>query len=77
MMEYILKHAPKFALGGIAKKARLCPTLREAARQPYFYEALFQMSQRKIPGGKGYAAWKRRIDRLMRRGLELYYLGRP
>jgi len=73
----VLKHASVFALGGAAKRARICPTLRDAARQPYFYEALFSLSQERIPLGKGYAAWKKRIDRRMRRGMELYYLGRP
>ena len=72
----VLTHATKFALGGPAKKARLCPTLRSASRQPYFYEGLFQMAQQRIPLGNGYAAWKKRTDRRMRRGLDLYYLGR-
>jgi hypothetical protein len=73
----VLKHASKFALGGTARSARVCLTLREAARQPYFYECFFEMAQRRIPSGKGFAAWKRAVDRRMRRGMELYFLGKP
>ena len=73
----VLEHAGKFDLGGIPKKARLCHTLQEASRQPFFFEFFFEMSQRSIPSGRGYLAWKRKIDKLMRRGKELYYLGNP
>ena len=73
----VLKHASKFTLGGTARRAKLCPTLLEAARQPYFHEALFSFAQEKIPAGRGYAAWKKRADRRMRRGQDLYYLGKP
>ena len=73
----VLKHAQGFDLGGVPKKARVCDTLQEASRQPYFYEGLFAMSQKGIPIGKGYPAWKKKIDQLMKRGKELYYLGKP
>jgi hypothetical protein len=73
----VLKHAGKFDLGGIPKKARICHTLQEASRQPFFFEYFFEMSQRGIPSGRGYRAWRKKIDKLMRRGKELYYLGNP
>jgi hypothetical protein len=72
----VLKHASKFALGGVARKARLCRSLRDAARQPYFHEALFAMARVRTPSGRGSTAWKKNVDRRMRRGLDLYYLGR-
>ena len=73
----VLEHAPAFDLGGVPKRARVCHTLREASREPYFYECLFAMSQKGIPYGRRYGGWKKKIDKLMRRGRELYYLGNP
>ena|SRR5579863_6665868 len=73
----VQEHAAKFDLGGIPRRARVCHTLQEASQQPYFFEGLFKMSQKRIPNGKSYAAWKKSIDKLMRRGRELYYLGNP
>lgn len=73
----VLKHAQKFDLGGAPKKAWVCDTLQEASQQPFFFEYLFAMSQKGIPIGKGYLAWKKKIDQLMKGGKELYYLGKP
>lgn len=71
----VLHHATRFDLGGLPKRARVCATLQEASRQPYFFECFFAMSRKRIPSRNGHAAWKKSIDKLMRRGKELYYLG--
>jgi hypothetical protein len=73
----VLKQAARFELGGTPKRARVCRTLQEASRQPYFYESFFTMCQTVIPSGRHHGAWRRRMDTLMRRGKELYYLGNP
>lgn len=76
--DIVFKNATRWDLGGVPKRARLCATLQEAADQPYFYEALFMMCQKPIPTGvRSYQRWKKKIDRLMRIGKELYYCGNP
>lgn len=72
----VLRNASRFALGGSARQARLCRSLRDAARAPCFHEAFFALAQRTIPHGKGYAAWMKNVDRRMRRGLDLSHPGR-
>ena len=71
----VLRHASTFDLGGIPKRARICPTLQKASRQPYFFECFFAMSRKGIPEGRRFGAWKRKVAKAMRRGQELYYLG--
>jgi hypothetical protein len=66
----------RFDLGGSPKVVELCPTLQDASEAPYFFEALFKMSQRPIPFGSGYKAWSRKILLGLKNGNELYYLGR-
>lgn len=73
----VLEYASKFDLGGAPSRACVCHTLQEAAQQPYFYEHFYTMGQKGIPYGRRYLAWKKKIDKLMRRGKELYYLGKP
>ncbi len=66
----------RFDLGGEPRAVDLCPTLQEAAGAPYFFEALFQMSQKPIPFGSGHKAWSKRMLRAIQGGSELYYWGR-
>lgn len=66
----------RFDLGGTPKVVELCPTLQDASEAPYFFEALFKMSQRPIPFGSGYKAWSKRTLVSLKNGQELYYLGR-
>jgi hypothetical protein len=73
----IMDVASHFAVPGAAASARLCGSLQEAREAPYFYEALFDFSQTKIPFGPGYEKWRARIDKLMRQGKEIYYAGAP
>ena len=73
--QIVLERSTGFSLGSEAVRAEMCATLQEARDQPYFFEALFDFSQRRIPVD-GYEAWRSEIDRRMRAGKELYYLGR-
>ena len=66
----------RFDLGGSPVTIELCPTLQDASRAPYFFEAFFSMSHHPIPRGAGYAAWRRRIRDGFAAGKELHYLGR-
>ncbi len=71
----MLKVADKFALGGVASSARLCDSLREARDAPYFYEALIAFAHQPIPFGPDYAKWRRRLQRRMRNGKDIYFMG--
>jgi hypothetical protein len=73
----IFDHCKSFDLGGIPKKACVCYTLQEAVSAPYFYECFFTMVQQRIPSGKKYTKWLKQMDKKMRVGQELYYLGNP
>jgi hypothetical protein len=75
--QLILDRCPSFALGGKPIQASLCGTLQEARAAPYFYEYFFMMGQQTIPFGRKYKKWKQRMDKKMRSGKELYYLGNP
>jgi hypothetical protein len=69
----VMGQAPAFDLGGVPLRARLCGTLQEASRQPYFFEALLSFSRRRPAWTE---AWRKSADRKMRKGKDLFYLGR-
>ncbi len=71
----VLEHCAGFSLGDTAVSAEVCASLQEACREPYFFEALFSFSQRRVPYGDGYEQWQRDTDDEMRRGKQLYFLG--
>lgn len=73
----ILDQCHHFALGSGVRTVRICPTLQEAAQQPFFYDALFTFAQHPIPFGSGYDAWRAAIDLRMQAGKEFYFLGTP
>ena len=77
--EIVLRQAGKYSLEGDAVSAELCTSLREASDEPRFYEALYIFSQEPIPfaPGRKREKWRQRIDREMRGGKHLYYLGAP
>ncbi len=75
--QIIFKHATKFDLGGEPVRATLCSTLQEAAHAPFFYEYFFMMGQQKIPFGKKYQKWRKKMNKKMQGGYELYHLGNP
>jgi hypothetical protein len=60
---------------GIVSRTTVCDSLQEASQCPYFYEALFDMAQRRIPFGDGYEEWVRERDRAMREGREMWDCG--
>lgn len=67
--------ATRFSIGGRPVSARVCANLREAARQPDFYEALLTFAQKPIPYGEGYDEWRRETADKMAEGREFYFLG--
>lgn len=73
--QIVVEKSNGFHLAGKPVSARVCYTLQEARDQAYFFECLFAMSQRPIPFGNGYGAWRSEMDKRMRAGRELYYLG--
>ena len=75
--ELTLRIATQFSIGGKPVSARVCLTLREAADQPDFYEALLTFAQKPIPYGQGYDEWRRERAKAMEEGREIYFLGRP
>ena len=74
--QLIFAHCTSFALEGTPVKATLCSTLQEARSETYFYEYLFMMGQQIIPfGRKKYWKWRKKMNKKMQKGKELYYLG--
>ena len=71
----VLKVAGHFAVPGTPASARLCDSLQEAREAPLFYEALFSFARQRIPFGSGYEKWRRRIDKQMPSGKEIYFAG--
>ena len=58
------------------RSVSVCDSLQEAARECYFYEALFAMSRRGIPFGGAYRKWKAAQKKQILQGREIYYLGK-
>jgi hypothetical protein len=73
--QLIMTVAGHFALPGTPASAKLCESLQDAREAPFFYEALFEFAQKPIPSGSGYQKWRRRTDKLMRQGKEIYAVG--
>lgn len=58
--------------------AALCTTLQDARDAPYFYEALWEFANTRVPRNRWrHAWWRRRIAAAMEDGSEMYYLGAP
>lgn len=73
--QIVLDHAPTYIAEGTPVRAELCAYLRDASAEPYFYEGLWHFSTAKIPLDRNYKRWRRRMDRQMRQGRHLYFLG--
>ena len=71
----ILRAATRFQIGGKPLSARVCSSLKDAASQPYFYEALLAIAQKPIPYGQGFEAWRRERAEAMNEGRDIYFLG--
>ena len=74
----VLEMAQRSDLGGTPVAASVCASLQEAAGEPFFFEALFEMTRDAVsPGSRRYARWRKRIARRMREGREIWLLGAP
>ena len=71
-----LRASSGFRLIGSPLKARVCSSLREAAGEPYFYEALLAFARESIPYGDGYEAWRAAKDTAMGSGKGFVFLGK-
>lgn len=49
--------------------------LAEASEAPWFFECFFGMAQKPIPFGPDYQAWRRKTNRRMREGRDIWFLG--
>lgn len=65
----------RFSLGGKPVSVTTCDSLGEASGARYFYESLFQMSQKLIPYGARYKKWAQEMLAELKKGNEIYYLG--
>jgi hypothetical protein len=75
LLQAITPHLPRFGIKNFTD-IRLCSSLREASGQLYFYEALFNFSQKTIPFGKSYELWRKKQQERIQNGKEIYYLGK-
>ena len=73
--ELTLRVGTRFAIGGTPVSARVCASLREAATQPDFYEALLTFAQKPIPYGEGYDEWRGEMAKRMEEGRDFCFLG--
>lgn len=73
----VLKSAQQSNCGAAAVAASVCLSLKEAAGEPFFFEALFDMTRDAVsPGSRGYARWRKRIAREMHEGRHIWALGK-
>jgi hypothetical protein len=71
------KHVSKFGIKN-QTSVTVCDSLQEASSARYFYEALFHISQNKIPFGvSSYDPWRARTKKQMLSGLQFFYCGAP
>ncbi|MDQ6774703.1 MAG: hypothetical protein M3071_00455 [Actinomycetota bacterium] len=75
LIETVRPYITKRQLGEDVTNIRVCNTLQEASRAPYFYEGLFDFAQQRIPDGEDYEKWAAEIREQLAKGKELYYLG--
>lgn len=78
LIDLVLEKASRFGLED-AITARVCGSLQEAKAAPYFFEALIDFGARMAVARRelDWDAWRTAIDREMREGRHLYYLGDP
>jgi hypothetical protein len=73
-LEVLSRALPTFGFSGSAK-IRICDSLQEVSKYPYFFEGLFYFSARHIPYGKNYRLWSNRMEKQMNLGKEIYFIG--
>lgn len=74
LLETVTKHLGKFGIKS-PESIELCDTLQEISNHPYFFEGLFEFSQKTIPYGRTYKKWQQDTAKLMIKGEEIYFLG--
>ncbi len=74
----VLKFASGCDLGAAPARAEVCTTLQDASQEPYFFEALVEMSRDFVsPSSLRYGRWKKKVAKGMSQGREIWFLGRP
>ena len=74
----VLQFASGCDLGGTPVSAEVCTTLQDASKEPYFFEALFEITRDSAsPSSRRYRRWKRKVAEGMSQGREIWFLGRP
>ena len=77
LISVVRKHVSKFGIKNVTSMT-VCDSLQEASATRYFYEAMFHISQEKIPFGKStYGPWCAKMRRQMLSGRQLFYCGVP
>ena len=72
----VMRQATNFSLKGKPMRARVI-SLQRAHKEPYFFEAFFTLCQEKVPFGRGYENWRKKIARQMERGEHLFFISGP
>jgi hypothetical protein len=75
LLAAVRPNLPKWGIYS-ARSLAVCYSLRDAASEPYFYEALFMMTQERIPFGPKYKSWQSKKRKQIRKGDEIHYLGK-
>ena len=75
LLSAVGRHLRQFGIDAV-RSIRICDTLRAAADQAYFYEALLVFSQQRVPYGKAYPKWRATRRKQIEAGKEIYYLGK-
>jgi hypothetical protein len=75
LLSAVRRHLRQFGIHAV-RSVRVCATLQAAADQPYFYEALIALSQKRVPYGKAYPKWRTTRRKQVEAGKEIYYLGK-
>ena len=73
--QLIMDVAAHFKMPGNPVNARVCSSLQDARDAPYFFEYFFRFSQKRIPFGRKYASWRKRMDKRMRAAHEIAAVG--
>lgn len=74
LLDAVRMHLTKFGIRN-PESIELCDTLQEVAHFPYFFEGLFEFSQKIIPDGKDYKPWQNTMKKAIEKGEEIYFLG--
>lgn len=57
------------------QEVQICNSLRDLRDAEYFYEGLISFSRERPPYGDGYEAWRKRKQRDIQDGRDIYFIG--